>query len=211
MSGCRCSFVHRAPHAFWGRRTLSLVLSRKLLVKRGRVWISGRNAFSIRPARRSLRWHRRIEADSRTITVNPLNQAGQHATNFVQRGVERLVLLFREQTKITRQQKKIIEFTGRSRRNIEKLTKLHLAATTATLRDVCRDRSRSSPHLAGNAIPLGVWEGARRHVNAQDERMALLPDPKLLKVLHRAPRTSNSSVYLQLITNNCQLTPGSPC
>ena len=171
-----------------------------------------------------------------TITVHSLNQAGQHATNFVQRGVERLVLLFCEQAKIARQQKKILEFTGRPRRNIEKLTKLYLAATSTTLRDVCRDRSRRSPHLAGNAVPLGIRERARRHVDAQDQLVALLPNLELLKILHssseipfsgvhlqlisnnfqiapshRDSQTVDLCVYLQLITNNCQLPTGTPC
>ena len=236
MSGCGSSFVCSALRSFWWSMTLLLVFGYKLLVKRGRVSISRCNAIFIRSACCFLRWPRRIEPGSMTITVHSLNQACQHAANFVQASVERFVLLLCEQTKIARQQKKILEFTGRPGRNIKKLTKFGLAATSAALRDVSWDGSCCSPHLASDAISFRVRESASRHVDAQDKRMAPLPHPELLKILHsssekfpfsrpylrvmadnclapshRSSQTLNSCVYLQLITNDCQLPTGSLC
>jgi hypothetical protein len=189
---------------------LFLVLSCKLSVKRGWIWMNRCATSFVGLAYGAFEPSGGPSVSSTSSTVYPLYQAGQHATNFVQGVVESFVLFVRQQSEVAREQQKILQLARRAGRVVQKLTKLGLAATTATLRDVCRDRSRSSPHLACDAVPLGVWERARRHVNAQDERMALLPGPKLLKILHRASRTSDSSVYLQLNTNNCQLTTGAP-
>jgi hypothetical protein len=210
MSGSAFSFVRPALRSFQWRMT-PLVLGCKSLVKRRRVSIRGWNAFFMRPECRFLRWPRRIEAGSMTITVYPLYQAGQHPANFVQRGIESLVLLFCEQTKIARKQEKILQLTRGTSGNIQKLTKLGLAATTTALRNVRWDRSCSSPHLAGNAVPFGIRKRAGCHVDAQHERVALLPNPELLKVLHRTPDVPSPRVYLQLITKYCQLAQGMPC
>jgi hypothetical protein len=136
---------------------------------------------------RFLRWTRRIEAGSMTITVHSLDQAGQHAANLVQCGIKSFVLFLREQPEVTGKQQKILQFTCRSGGEIQELTELGLAASRATFRDVGRDRSRRSPHLAGNAIPLRIRERASRHVDAQDKRMTPLPYPELLEILHSFP------------------------
>jgi hypothetical protein len=205
-----------------------------LLVKRGRVSISGCNAIFIGPVRCFLRWHRRSEAGSMTSTVHALNQASQHAANFMQGCIKRFMLFFGKEPKVTGEQQKILQFTRRPGGEIQELTQLGLAASGAALRHVCRYRSRRSPHLAGNAVPLGIWERTSRHVDAEDEGMALLPNLKLLKILHsssefpfsggqlqltsfqlaqfdRVSQTPDVCVYLTLIANNCQQKTGTRC
>jgi hypothetical protein len=41
--------------------------------------------------------------------------------------------------------------------------------------------------------------------------VALLPNPELFKVLHRAAEAPSLSVYLQLITENCRHLQGTRC
>ena len=146
-----------------------------------------------------------------TIIVHSLNQTAQHAANFVQCGIKSFVLFLGEEPEVTGEQQEILQFTRRPGGEVQELTQLGLAASRATLRDVCRYRSRRSAHLARNAVPLGIRESASRHVDAQNERVALLPDPKLLEVLHRVAAQLFPRIYLQLITNYCQLPTGTPC
>src|SRR5579859_6245755 len=70
----------------------------------------------------------------------PLDQAGQHAADFVQSGIEGLVLFFREQSEVACEQQKILQFARRSRREIQELAKLGLATASATLGDICGHR-----------------------------------------------------------------------
>ena len=145
----------------------------------------------------------RIRRESSRIHL--LDQPGQHAPDFIEACIQRRMLLVSEQSKIAGEQKEIFQLTRGAGGDMEKLAELGPASSGASFRYVCRHRSCSSPHLAGNSISFVVRKGHGRGVDAQYHCMALLPDLELLKVLHPAPPTGSSlCIYLQLITNNCQ-------
>src|SRR6267378_1447615 len=135
----------------------------------------------------------------------PLNQGCKHASDLVQAGIERFVLLFSKQTKVSPKQEKIVEFAGGAGRDIQKLTKLHSPRPGATFSNICRNRGGRSSHLAGQTVPFRVRKGACRIVNSQHQGMALLPNFQLPEILHVATSAwPPFTVYSQPITKNCQ-------
>ena len=144
--------------------------------------------------------------------IHFLDQPGQHAPNFIEACVQRGMLLVGEQSKVTGEEKEVLQLTRGACGDMKKLAKLSPAGSGASFRNVGRHRSCRSSHLAGNSESFMVREGHGRGVDAQDQSMALLPDLELLKVLHLLPPArSPLFIYLQLIYNNCQLIRGKPC
>src|ERR1700682_5570323 len=135
----------------------------------------------------------------------PLNQARKHASNLVQARIKRFVLFFSKQMKVTPEQEKIVEFAGGAGRDIQKLTKLGSPRPSATFSNVCWNRGCGSSHLTGQTVLLRLWKGACRIIDSQHQGVALLPDFQLPEILHIATSTRPPvSIYLQLITKNCQ-------
>lgn len=176
--------------------TRLLVVSYKFLVRRRRVGLGGFAGESLRV---------RLAC----AAVNALDETRQHSSNFAQAGIESCMLLFRDQTEIAREQEEILQLTGRSRGNVKELPKLRPSGASASLCNIGRHRGRSSPHLARKAVAFAIGKRARSGVNAEHQRMTLLPNVQLLEVLHSS--VSGSYIYLLLITNNCQLPIGMSC
>jgi hypothetical protein len=140
------------------------------------------------------------------------DQPGQHAPDFVEACLQRRVLLVGKQSKVAGQEKEVFQLARRAGGDIEKLAELRPAGSGGSFRDVGRHRSCRSPHLAGNSVALVFRKDHSRGIDAQGHCMALLPDLELLKVLHFTPPVGfRLLIYLQLITNNCQLIRGISC
>jgi len=136
--------------------------------------------------------------------IHALNQSIQHAPDLMETQVRCLMLLFCEQPKVAGQQKQILKLTCGTSRDMEKLTKLGPAPSGTSLCDVGRYRRCRSSHLTREAISLVIRKNRGCGIDAQDQRVTFLPNLELLEILHAA-RASFFSVYLQLMTNNCQL------
>jgi hypothetical protein len=144
------------------------------------------------------------------LGTHTLYQSCEHAPHLAQCHVQPVMLLLGEKTEVACKQKKIFQFTRRPRSNVQKLSKLRPCGTSATFRDIGGHRERCAPHLASKTKSFVFRKCERCTIHAQDQRMTLLPDLQLLEILH----SSNHLflwVYLQLITNNCQLVRGTPC
>jgi hypothetical protein len=140
--------------------------------------------------------------------IHPLDQSSQHPSNFVEAGVKCGVLLVGKQSKIAGEEKEVFQLARRTRRDIKKLAELRPARPGASFCNVGWHRSRCSSHLTGNSESFVLGKDHCCGIDTQDQSMAFLPNLELLKVLHHAPpSTSFFCIYLQLITNNCQL-PG---
>jgi hypothetical protein len=154
-------------------------------------------------ARCVLRFNR-IRRDSSRIYL--LNQSGQHPSNFMKTRVKCGVLFVGEQSKIAGEEKEVFQLARRTGRDIKKLAELRPARPGASFRNVGWYRSRCSSHLTGNSESFVLGKDHCCGVDTQDQSMAFLPNLELLKVLHHAPPSSSFfCIYLQLITNNCQL------
>jgi hypothetical protein len=176
-----------------------LVLSHKFLVRRR--WVAIRR-FAGEFVRRVRLTHPAVHA---------LDETRQHSPNFAQAGIESDIMLFRNQTEITREQKEILQLACRPRGNIKKLPKLQPSGASASVRNVRRHGGRSSPHLTRKAVAFAIRKCARGGVDAQHQRMTLLPHLQLLKVLHGVVLQGLSYIYLLIIINNCQLPAGMSC
>jgi hypothetical protein len=167
-----------------------------------------------------------------------LDQSSEHASYLMQCPVQGLILFLGQKAEIACQQEKVFQLAGGTGSDVQKLTKLRPSGASASFRDIRGHRKRRSPHLAGQPKSFMLRKCKRRTINAQYQRMTLLPDFQLFEILHatssktspwiRLSAVHNSSrnsgfnpnfiskhlffcVYLQLITNNCQLIRGRPC
>jgi hypothetical protein len=141
-----------------------------------------------------------------------LNQPGQHSSDLIETCIQGRMLLVGEQSKVTSQEEEIFQLTRRSGRDMEKLTELRSTGSGASFRDIGRHRRRRSPHLTRDSVAFVFGKGRGCCIDAQNERMAILPDLELFIVLHSASLTYLFlCIYLQLITNNCQQLRGAKC
>jgi hypothetical protein len=143
--------------------------------------------------------------------IHSLDQSRQHEPYVVEGSVESIVLFLRKKAQVARQEEEVFQFACGAGGHVQKLTKFGSTSPSASLRDVRRDRKRSSPHLAGNTVSLVFRKGRCSAVDTQNQRMAFLPDLELLVVLHGVITQKEAGVYLQLITKNCQIPRGLPC
>jgi hypothetical protein len=155
-------------------------------------------------------WLSRIQPESSRIHL--LDQPGQHAPDFIEACVQRLMLLVCKQSKVAGEEKEVFQLARGAGGDMEKLAELRPGGSGASFRDVSRNRSCSSPHLAGNPVSFVFRKDHSCGIDTQDQGMTFLPDLELLKVLHLAPPAGSPLwIYLQLITNNCQLIRGISC
>jgi hypothetical protein len=139
---------------------------------------------------------------------HPLDQSSQHESYIVESHVKSIMLFLRQKMEIARQEEKVLQLTRGAGGDMQKLTEFRSASTGTPLRDIRRDRESRSSHLVSNAIPLGFWKRSRGAIDAQNQRVALLPNLELFKVLHCTTLSKKLCVYLQLITKNCQPVEG---
>ena len=121
-----------------------------------------------------------------TLFLHSLNQPCEHALDFTDAGVECLLLFFRQESQVAREQQEVFEFACRSERCVEELPKLRRTCPAATFGNVRGYGRRGTSHLAIQTVTLRFRKGGRRRVDSQREGMAPLPYFQLSIILHSA-------------------------
>lgn len=137
-----------------------------------------------------------------------LEQSGQHFLNFEKLALSFFMLPNFEQFEISREQKKILKFTGRAHGNIKKLAKFGTASAAAAFRDVRGNRAGRAANLATQAESFVRRKFTGEIVRLKGQSMTPAPNVQLAKVLHDLTLPNRFKLlqsYLQLTTNNCQL------
>lgn len=116
---------------------------------------------------------------------DPPNQAAEHQLQFVGASFQSFVLGRSQKLKIVTEQQEIIQFTGRSERQVQKLPQLDPSGPTTALSDVRRNRERSASHLTGETVSLMLGKIEGCPVNTERHGMAFLPDQKFAEILHQ--------------------------
>lgn len=127
-----------------------------------------------------MQWHHSFAADL-------AEESGEHQFDLMNPDFESIILAQCQELKISRKQKKIIQFACRTQGNVEVLPQLRSSRSAAAFRDVRRNRKRRTPHLADQSIPFRFWKRGSSPVNAQCHGMAFLPDQEFTEVLHVSP------------------------
>ena len=117
------------------------------------------------------------------ISLHSLEQPVEHSLHIQYVGHHGVVLLRGDEAEIPRQKKLIFDFTRGSERNLHKPRKLALS-TTATLSQICRNRSRSAPELNAKPKDFRAREMFRHPIYIKSKVMRLFPNFKIAEVLH---------------------------
>src|SRR5579859_1345150 len=83
------------------------------------------------------------------------------------------------QSKIKREQQKIFDFTRGTHGEIKEASKVDPCATSASLRDICCDRTGRAAQLRSESEAFLFQKSAGYVVDEQREFVALLPDAQL--------------------------------
>jgi len=143
-------------------------------------------------------------ASGRRFESDLSNQSRKHQFQFVDPPFQRFILSGSQKLKIPAQQQEVIQFTRRSKRQVQKLPQLHSSSPAAAFGNVRRNGVSSASHLACKPVALLLGKVVGRAVDAQDHGMTFLPDRQLPKVLHLCTPLTGLvfTYYLILITYN---------
>lgn len=134
------------------------------------------------------------------------DQSKKHPFDLSDPWIQNGELFFGKQAQVSGKENVVLQITGGSQRNEEKLPEFRIGRPATTFGDVCRDGSRSASDLGGQSEQLLFREEAGDGVQAQGQSVTFPPDQKLGKILHEAPsRQEVYFVYLKLNTDNCKL------
>lgn len=112
------------------------------------------------------------------------DEAGKHQLDFMDRGFERIMLPGRQELKIPREQKEIVQFAGRAEGDREVLFQLYPSGHAAAFSDVGGNGECGALHLARQTITFRLRKRAGDPVNAQGHCVAFLPNQEFRKILH---------------------------
>lgn len=142
-----------------------------------------------------IRWELRVECADET---------SQHKLDLVHSALDANILRRVQKLQIAGEKQEIVQFAGRTKGNVQELFELAAASSTASFRDVRRNRVSGTPHLACKAISLAVRKVTGDAANGQRQDMPFPPNVKFAKVLHNflGPRSCGQSYtyHLELIT-----------
>jgi hypothetical protein len=82
----------------------------------------------------------------------------EHQFDLVDTGFEPIVLTRRQKAEVSGKQKKIVQFAGRTQRDVKILSQFVFPRPPAAFRYIGRNGKRSAPHLTRQAIPFGSWK-----------------------------------------------------
>ena len=140
-----------------------------------------------------------------------LEQAGDHFLYLEKFGFDFVVSIDFNHPQIPSQQQKVLKFAGRSHGNIQKLPQLAGSSATAAFGDVRRNRTGRPSDLAAQPKSF-VWRKfTGEFVSLERKSVAPAPNVEFTKILHEVASIDKSKPresYLQLNTNNCQLSGG---
>lgn len=118
--------------------------------------------------------------------ANPLDKPREHLFD-VRRGMfQRISLPRSEKSQVPGQQNETNQFVGRTSSYVEELPEFSAGRSSTTLRDVGRDGSCGSSHLAGQAELLGMGISSGGAIDAQRQSLTALPYLQFPEVLHGA-------------------------
>src|SRR6266481_2237012 len=140
-----------------------------------------------------------------------LEQAHQHFLYFEKLAFDFMVPIDFEHPKISGQQQKVLKFAGRSHGNIQKLSQLPRSPATATFRNVRGNRTCRPSDLAAQPKSFVRWKLTGEFVSLKGKSVTPAPNVEFTKILHEMASIDKSKLivnYLQLNTNNCQLSSG---
>jgi hypothetical protein len=149
-----------------------------------------------------------VDTVSELLSLFPdfFDQSKKHPFDLSDPGIQNGELFFGKQVQVSGKKNVVLQFTGRPKRNEEKLPEFRIGGSSTTFGDVCRDRSCCAADLAGQSEQLLFRKEAGDGVQAQGQSVTFPPDQKLGEVLHEAPfRQEVYCVYLTLNTDNCKL------
>lgn len=116
--------------------------------------------------------------------VNPLDKPRQHLFDIRCRTFQSFSLFWSEKSQILRQQNKTNQFVGRTGGYVQELTEFAAGRSSTSFRNIGRDRSRRSSHLAGQARSFGIGIRSRSAINTHRQSLAPLPYFEFPEVLH---------------------------
>lgn len=142
---------------------------------------------------------------SRRITADLGDQSGQHQFDLPSASFKSVILMRDQELRVSCERKEVVQFTTRTKREMQKLPEFDSSCPSAPLRDVRWNRIRGASHLTGKPEPFIVGKRRCRPINAKCQRMTLLPHHQLAKILHGVPPKTTASFlalnyYLILIT-----------
>ncbi len=123
-------------------------------------------------------WQRGFAADF-------ADKSGKHQLDLMNPNFERVVLTRRQELKVSREQKKVVQFACRSKGQMQKVSQLHSPRPAAPFRNIGRNGIRRASHLARKSVSLLLGKIESRSVYTEGCRMAFLPNQKFAKILHR--------------------------
>jgi hypothetical protein len=116
--------------------------------------------------------------------IDSLEQAGEHAFDLVDIGLELSEGWIGQKTQIMSKHREIFQFASRAEGDIKELSQFGFCAPAASFGNIRGNRRGGASHLAGQPVALFCREDPRQSVNHQCERMTLLPDSELSEILH---------------------------
>ena len=140
-----------------------------------------------------------------------LEQAGDHFLSLEKFGFDFMVSIDLKHPKISGQQQKVLKFASRPHGNIQKLAQLSRPSATAAFRDVRGDGTGRAPDLAAQPKAFVRREFTGEFVSVEGRSVTPAPNVEFAKILHEMAsidKTKPFVNYLQLNTNNCQLSGG---
>jgi hypothetical protein len=129
----------------------------------------------------------------RSGLIHRFDQAGKHSLDFVDSRMHGLKLFWHEKVQVLRQYGVVLQFVSRAQRNMQELPQFLVRRASTTLCDVGGNRRRSSSYLTRQPQKLLPRKYRGYVVNAQCQRMTLLPDLQFCIILQLSPR--NPTLY----------------
>jgi len=137
-----------------------------------------------------------------------LEQSGEHSLYLKEFSFGFAMPLRAHHLQIACEQKKVLEFTCRTHRDMQKLAKFRTSSASAAFRYIGRNRTGCPSELAAKSETLLRRKFASNSIDIKHEIMTASPNIELAKVLHlvvSGKPARCASIYLQLNTKYCQL------
>jgi hypothetical protein len=139
-------------------------------------------------------------------SLNLFDQAKQHPFDLGDPGIQNCGLLVGKQVQVSSKKNVALQFAGRPKRNEEKLPKFRIGRPGTTFGEACRDRSCTTPDLAGQPEQSLICKEAGNRIQAQRHSVTFPPDEQRGEILHeRLSREEVYCIYLESNTDNCKL------
>lgn len=131
------------------------------------------------------------------------DQSCKHQFDLADSSFERVVLTWRQELKVSRKKKEIIQFARRAKRDVKVVLQLRPSRPATALRNVRRNGEGGASHLTSEPVSFRFRKRTSCAINAESHSVTLLPDHEFTKVLHAFASLAFGFTYnLILITYN---------